>query len=950
MTTDPAGDRVRGIEGLVLANVRALAAELHPQSLRIPTLGADDSLERDFGLDSLARAELGARLERASGARLPEQAFADAETPAELARWIGRVAGAPTSAVAGVAEPALGPQPRCPDLPADVSTLTGALDWHAQAHPARIHMLLYAEHEVPEPVSYERLRELALETAAGLISHCAVEPGDRVAIMLPTGLAFFAAFYGALYAGAVPVPLYPPARPSQLEEHLRRVAGIVANAGAKVLVTVREARAFSALVRPLAPSLRTIVEPDRLRGGAHGAAPVQAPGDVAFLQYTSGSTGQPKGVVLTHANLLANLRGMRQACGVASTDLFVSWLPLYHDMGLIGACLGAMVFGFTLVLMSPLAFLGRPSRWLWMVHRHRATITAGPNFAFELCVNKIRDDELRGLELSSLQFLFNGAEAVSPDTIARFAERFVRYGLRREAITPVYGLAECTLGLTFPPRGRGPRVDVVDRGALLEHGQAVPAPADTGAPVRLVSCGRVLAGHALRIVSPEGERLAERRQGEIEFRGPSATRGYHENPQATAKLFDGPWLRTGDLGYLADGELFITGRTKDIIIRGGHNIHPQELEEAASRVEGVRKGAVAVFPARDHAHGTERLVVLAETTVADPRQRDRIRTEIGRLAVDLIGLPVDEIVLAAPHSVLKTSSGKIRRAACRERYERGEADRPSRPAWRQALRLGVAGSGARVRRTIAQLAGRAWGLWVWAVFALLAPAVFLAVVSGPSLAARRRAAKFGTRVLFALGFASPRVTGSLAERPSRASAGGPGTRGHACLIVANHASYLDGLVLTAVLPPRIAFVAKRELQPQRFAGLLLRKLGALFVERFDMQRSTQDAQQVVERLALGEQVVVFAEGTFLREPGLLPLRMGAFVNAAAHRVPIVPVAILGTRTMLPGDDRFPRRARLEVIIGDPLTAEGDDWQAAVALRARVRGWLLARTGEPDLER
>ncbi|HWS76279.1 MAG TPA: AMP-binding protein, partial [Quisquiliibacterium sp.] len=493
---------------VVLDTVRGLASELHPQSPRIPSLAADDSLERDFGLDSLARVELVARLERASGVRLPERAFAEAETPADLAGWLQRAGASAGSTQAGRGEgedrkaaatgaPGWRPQAAAEELPDEIGTLVDALQWHARVHPDRVHLLLYGEHEVARPFTYAQLHEMALETAAGLVSGCGVGPGDRVAIMLPTGEAFFAAFYGALYAGAVPVPLYPPARPSQIEDHLRRVAGIVANAGARVLVTVREARRLSALLRPLAPSLRTVTEVGWLRGqedapSEHRLAwqPLadlvpRAPRDAAFLQFTSGSTGQPKGVVLTHANLMANLRAMRAATQATSADVFVSWLPLYHDMGLIGACLGSMTFGFTLVLVSPFGFLSRPSRWLWLLDRHRATITAGPNFAYEFCVNKVRDEEIRGLDLSSLRLVFNGAEAVSPETVERFCDRFAAHGLRREAMSPVYGLAECSVGLTFPPEGRGPLLDEVDREALLQRGRAEPAGPGAQSPIRL---------------------------------------------------------------------------------------------------------------------------------------------------------------------------------------------------------------------------------------------------------------------------------------------------------------------------------------------------------------------------------------------------------------------------------------------------------------------------------
>jgi len=954
----------------VLDTVRQLAGELHPQSLRIPTLGAGDSLERDYGLDSLARVELVVRLERAFDLRLPEGAFAEPDTPADLLRVL-RQAQATAGSGPGpgpghgpapvAAQTPLGPQATCEPLPETVDTLIGALQWHARTHAARTHVLLYGEHEVAQPVSYGELHARALSVAGGLAAHCGVQPDDRVAIMLPTGEGFLTAFYGTLYAGAVPVPLYPPARLSQLEDHLRRVAGIVANAGATVLVTVPEARSMSALLRPLAPSLHRIVEIATLQatGPAWPAPATRGPGDIAFLQYTSGSTGQPKGVVLTHANLLANLRGMRDACRAEPSDLFVSWLPLYHDMGLIGACLGTMAFGFTLVLTSPFAFLGRPARWLWLLHRHRATITAGPNFAYELCVNKVRDEDIRGLDLSALRLAFNGAEAVSPDTLHRFHERFARYGLRREAMTPVYGLAECSLGLTFPPLARGPLIDVVERDALLARGAALrvadpgvravatgDATATSGAagdidahpPIRLVSSGRVLPGHGIRIVSRDGAELPERTQGEIEFRGPSATGGYHGNPQATRQLFHGEWLRTGDLGYLADGELFVTGRSKDIIIRGGHNIHPQELEEAAARVPGVRKGGVAVFPARDASQGTERLIVLAETTETDPAERQRIVTEIGHLAVDLIGLPADEVVLAPPRAVLKTSSGKIRRAACRERFEQGTLGETSRPPWQQMLRLAAAGTLAWVRRALRRVADTVWTAWASLTLVLVAAAGAAAILASRDVGGARAVARAGARTMLRLWGALPRVDGD----PTR-------VRERACIVVPNHSSYLDGLVLSATLPPCLAFVAKQELAPQRVAGTLLRRLGTVFVERADPLRSAEDARAIAACLARGEPVVVFAEGTFREEPGMLPFHMGAFLTAASRRVPVVPVAILGTRRMMPGTPRPPRPASLRVVIGEPIDATGDDWQAALALRARTRAWLLSQTGEPDRE-
>jgi len=642
-------------------------------------------------------------------------------------------------------------------------------------------------------------------------------------------------------------------------------------------------------------------------------------------------------VILTHGNLLANLRAMEQASGVTAGDIFVSWLPLYHDMGLIGACMGSLAVGFRLVLMSPLAFLARPARWLETIHRHRATISAAPNFAYELCASKVDERDLSGLDLSCWRLAYNGAEPVSPETIERFAARLAPHGFNPLAMTPVYGLAESSVGLAFPPRGRGPLIDRVDRAALATTGIARPVRADTPPIRRIVSCGLPLPGHAIRIVDANGRALPERRQGRVQFQGPSATSGYFRNPEASQHLFDGPWLNTGDLGYLAGGELYLTGREKDIIIRGGRNIHPQELEEAVNRVPGVRRGGVAVFPATDDRTGTERLVVLAETRVkADAEERGRIMAEINRLAVDVIGMVVDDVVLAPPRTVLKTSSGKLRRAACRERYERGELMAAQRAPWRQWLRLAGIGVAARLGRRISAGGGWLWSVWAWTVFGLTVPWAWLLIVLAPALGLRRRIARISSRLVLRLTGLMPQVTGL--EHLAGASP---------VIVAANHASYLDALILTAVLPPRFAFVAKQELQRKPLAGIPLRRLAAAFVERFDSARGVEDTRALETRTRAGDALIFFPEGTFRTEPGLLPFRLGAFVVAARAGIPVAPLTLGGTRALLPGTTLWPRFSRLRVRIGAPLAATGEDWQAALQLGDMVRHQILIQLGEAD---
>jgi acyl-CoA synthetase (AMP-forming)/AMP-acid ligase II len=300
-------------------------------------------------------------------------------------------------------------------------------------------------------------------------------------------------------------------------------------------------------------------------------------------------------VVLSHANILANIRAMGETIEASSEDVFVSWLPMYHDMGLIGAWLGSLYFAMLSVLMSPLAFLARPERWLWAIHRHGGTISAAPNFAYELCLSKIPDEALEGLELGTWRRAFNGAEPVSARTVRRFSERFEPYGLKPTSLAPVYGLAEAAVGLAFPPLDSGAVIDRIDRREYERRGRALPAAAIDTSALEFVACGRPLPGHEIRIVGPTGRELGEREEGRLEFRGPSATSGYLRNPSATATLFDGDWLDSGDLAYIAGADVYLTSRVKDVIIRGGRNIYPYEVEEAVGDLDGIRKGCVAVF-------------------------------------------------------------------------------------------------------------------------------------------------------------------------------------------------------------------------------------------------------------------------------------------------------------------------------------------------------------------
>ena len=913
--------------------LRELAAELHPSRAVIPS-SLDARLEQGYGFDSLGRVELFLRIERRFGVSLPEAVMAEAETPRDLLRAMLAAGPAlPFRAAAIERVSALAVESETPE---DAATLPDVLAWHVQRHPARPHIVLQDEEGGERTVTYAELDQAARAVAAGLIER-GLEPGRTVAVMLPTSVEYFFSFFGILLAGGVPVPIYPPARASQIEDHLKRHAGILSNALTRMLITVTQAKPLALLLKPRVDTLKDVVTPEELmRPAMHAVAHRASTGDIAMLQYTSGSTGNPKGVVLTHANLLTNIRAMARSLRVTPADVFVSWLPLYHDMGLIGAWMGSLIYGFKYPVMSPLSFLARPERWLRSIHRHGGTISGGPNFCYELCLRRIRDADIAGLDLSTWRLAFNGAEPVSPDTIAAFNKRFARVGFRPEAMTPVYGLAEATLGVAFPPPARGVRLDRVDKDRFMRGGEAVPVGPEHADTLTFVACGHPIPGHQIRVVDATGLELPERAEGQIQFSGPSVTSGYYRSPEATQGLLHGEWMDTGDYGYIAEGEIYITGRVKDTIIRAGRNIHPYELEEAVGDLEGVRKGCVAVFGSPDPRSGTERVVVLAETRETDADRRDALRGRINDLAVSLINTPADDIMLAPPGTVLKTSSGKIRRAASRELYERGGTT-GTKSVWWQVVRLTWAALLPQARRSLRVVLD-----WLYGAYAAL---LFLAIgVPGwIACALTRRTAwcwalsHHASRLFFALGRMPCTVRG-LEHLPA----------GRPCIMVVNHQSYLDGLLLVSALREPYSFIAKRELLGHWFSRLYLNSIGTAYVERFDVQRGVEDAAHFTDLARGGRSLIVFVEGTFRRMPGLLPFRMGAFVIAAQAGVPVLPVTIRGTRSNLREGQWLLRRGRMSVTLSAPIAPKGNDWSAAIQLRDAARAEILRLCGEPDL--
>jgi len=516
--------------------------------------------------------------------------------------------------------------------------------------------------------------------------------GQRALLLYPPGLEFVAAFFGCLYAGVVAVPAYPP----RSARTLPRLLEIARDARPAVALTTTELAAMIGGMAAQVPDLSALrllaTNAVPLDEAAAWTDPGASGSTMAFLQYTSGSTAAPKGVMVTHGNLLHNEEMIRQAFGQTAESVIVGWLPLYHDMGLIGNVMQPLYLGARCVLMSPIAFLQSPKRWLAAISRYRATTSGGPNFAYDLCVRKISPADRADLDLASWDTAFNGAEPVRAETMARFAEAFGGCGFQANAFFPCYGLAEATLfvtGGTGSGEVRGaPRVAAFDR-ALLEAGEARPLPAADPASRTLVSCGRAWLGQELAIVDPatltpcDGGAI-----GEVWVRGPSVAQGYWQRPVETAETFDGrlardpgepragaetnpaPFLRTGDLGFLDGGELFIAGRLKDLIIIRGRNLYPQDIELTVERSHpALRPGCGAAFSIE--LGQEERLVVVHEhertpnDSPLDPESVEAIAEAVRRAVAEQHEAQVQQVVLLRAGTIPKTSSGKIQRRACR---------------------------------------------------------------------------------------------------------------------------------------------------------------------------------------------------------------------------------------------------------------------------------------------
>jgi acyl-CoA synthetase (AMP-forming)/AMP-acid ligase II/acyl carrier protein len=546
------------------------------------------------------------------------------------------------------------------------------------SEPERIAFTFLRDGEEDEvSLTYEELDRRARAIAAGLQAHA--EQSERTILLFAPGLDFMAAFFGCLYAGLVAVPTYP-LTPGRLADPL---PGILADADARLVLTSDDL--FEIVANRVAagpsPQPEIVVTDSFLPDGERAwREPDVGPEHVAYLQYTSGSTGLPRGVAVSHANLVHNSAAIEQRFEHDASSVGVIWLPPYHDMGLVGGILQPVYGGFPTTHMSPLAFLKRPARWLEAISRKRATSSGGPNFAFDLCLRQVGPEDRRGLDLSSWKVAFNGADTVRADTLDRFAEVFGPCGFRRSAFYPCYGLAEATLIVTGGRRDDPPRVAALDRD-LLTKGIAAPPPDGARRAKRLVGCGTPIPGTDVLVVEPQTRvQLEPGRVGEIWVAGPSVAAGYWTRTAETDATFagrlasgEGPFLRTGDLGLVLGGELYVTGRLKDVIVVRGRNYHPSDVELSVERAhEAIRPGGVAVFSVEED--DAERVISVQELQAANGVDYAAVATAVRAAVSEDHQLELDTVLLVRRGGVPKTPTGKVRRRACKEAFLVGSLD------------------------------------------------------------------------------------------------------------------------------------------------------------------------------------------------------------------------------------------------------------------------------------
>ncbi len=811
------------LEARILEVVREMLVETGKERLAA-TVKPTSSFERDLGLQSLDLVELVVRCETKLDVEIPDEI---AEQSDNAASWAKAIQQGIEEQSAKSEYRIVPPDSGAPPPPVNARTLVDVLNYQADASAGRIHLHLL-EKGGGCGLTAAQVLESATVVARGLISE-GLKRNQTVAILLPTGADFFAAFFGVQMAGGIPVPVYPPAPGASLVQYVEKQLHILKNAEVKYLIVFQQVKPVS---RVLSVNLRNVdvfTVPELRDTGSHSSSRLPEPSDIALIQYTSGTTAQPKGSVLTHGNVIANIRAIGEAVGVRPDDAVVTWMPLSSDLGLVGCWLFSLYHGLPLTVVPTLEFLERPESWLWAIHDSRGTLSAAPNFAYEMCARRIPMWTLDGIDLSCWRAAVNAGEQVLPGTVELFTQRFASRGFRAEAMLPCYGMAENSVALAIAPTGRLP----VEKDGFFSVGKAIP-------------------GHEIRLVDSHHRPVRGGEPGRVQFRGPSRCREYQHNPRLTESSVHDGWMDTGDLGFLHDGELFITGRSNDAINREGRLISAEAVEAAVAKAAGVKAAGVAVVGARDQERGPDKLVVIAETTAIEPSDLERVDTEIRTTVRDLIGELPDDVKLIPPGTLPKTSNGKIRRGEARTLYRSGGLGRGPAAPWLEMTGLWWSNLGALAGRTVKQ------------VKRTTRSALFGSAARGYA-AFSGSAAGGASRVLSIIG--------------RRATHSGTKLEGPA-VVVANRAARLDPLALVSVIKGEVKLAGGEALHA--LPGWIAEMLSPLVVDT--------DAG-LAEVLRRGGIVLVFPDSPIGISARRCRIRLRGLEAAIALGAPVIPVAM-----------------------------------------------------------
>jgi acyl-CoA synthetase (AMP-forming)/AMP-acid ligase II len=512
--------------------------------------------------------------------------------------------------------------------------------------------------------------------------------GDKVVLILINTESFVNSFFGTIMAGGIPVAVSPPMTFGDIDKYLNNLRHILKNSQAKYMLSFPRIRKMIGSVLGGDNDLKEFMLYKEITDETplHPGFPSIDPDAPALFQYTSGSTGRPKGTVLSHRALLANVAGISQGLQLSEQDVAVTWLPLFHDMGLIGGLLAGLYGRIRQISMTPESFVMNPVSWLEYLTRYKGSLIVAPNFAYHLLASRVTDEEVQKLDLSNLRAALNGAEPIDLRTLNAFEKKFRRCGFKSNIILPVYGMAENSLAATFPKLRQKVRVEVLDRKMLEVERRVKTARKDDPHPVKAVSVGSPIAGQELAIRNHDGSIADEGYVGEITIKSPSLMKSYHLNPDATAEVIKEGWLYTGDLGFVQNGRLFVTGRAKEMIIKRGRNYYPYDIERAAAKVAGVRKGCLVAFSIPNRKTGTEDLILLAETKEKTESRKKEVEKAISNEVLSTVGLKPDKTVLVPPRSIPKTSSGKIQRLLAKRRFMEGNLVKGASERWLTPVR------------------------------------------------------------------------------------------------------------------------------------------------------------------------------------------------------------------------------------------------------------------------